>query len=373
MTASLQDALQQAIATGSVWSYVLIFAGGVLAGLTPCVYPILPLTVGYIGSTAAGKRWKGFVLSLILVGSMALVYATLGIVACAVGMRFGALWGNGWVVFAIAWFFILMALLLLDVFAFPVPAFLRRMQGAAGHKKGYAGAMLTGAISGLVVSPCTGPILGLVLVSVGATAKQSTGFAYLLGMLDGAAKLLLFGLGQGILILLCGTFAGLLSHLPKSGQWMVRLKKAFALLILFGASLMLIHVGQGTNFPILTSILAGTESGAQISVHEPSPPSLIPENIEADTAPEFTLNSLAGKSICLSDQRGKSAVVLVFFSTWCSGCIAEIPAVNRFVEETGIGRFGYTELRSNNPGIWSKSWRERPSSHIRSCWIRREP
>ena len=68
------------------------------------------------------------------------------------------------------------------------------------------------------------------------------------------------GRGQGSLIFLCGTFSGLLGYLPKSGRWMVRVKKGFALLVLAGASLLFVYVGQSTDFPRLIDLLARLEA-----------------------------------------------------------------------------------------------------------------
>lgn len=259
---SLQEILKEAISGGSALVYLLIFAGGVLASFTPCTYPVLPLTVGYVGNAAGGKKSRGFVLSLALVAGMALVYAVVGTVFAAIGIQFGAIWANGWAVFVIAWFFILMSLFLLDVFSFPVPRFLEGLRGRAGSRRGLAGAFLVGGVSGLVVGPCTGPILAIVVVAVASTLRDATGAAFVWQALLGGSKLFLFGLGQGMLILICGTFAGFLAYLPKSGRWMVIIKKGFAILVLAAASLLLVYAGQATDFPDLTRVLAGLERSA---------------------------------------------------------------------------------------------------------------
>jgi len=268
----LTNMLREAVASGSVLVYLLAFAGGVVASFTPCTYPVLPLTVGYIGNAAGGSKWRGLFLSISLVLGLAFVYAVVGTVFAAVGMQFGSIWANGWAVFAIAWFFILMSLYLMDVFLFPVPGFLQQL--GAGHtgQPGLVGAFIVGGVSGLVMGPCVGPILAIIIVTVSTTLEQAEGIAFVYQALTGGLKLFLFGLGQGTLILLCGTFAGLLSRLPKSGQWMVTIKKAFAMLVLAGSSLLLIYVGQATNFPDLARLLAGTESVAEEVINETPAP-----------------------------------------------------------------------------------------------------
>jgi thiol:disulfide interchange protein DsbD len=236
----------------------------VAASFTPCTYPVLPLTVGYIGNMAGGSRSRGFFLSVALVFGMALVYAVMGVIFAALGMQFGAIWANGWAVFIIAWFFVVMSLFLLDVFTFPVPRFLNKLQASAGSKqrKGVLGAVLVGGVSGLVVGPCTGPILAVVIVAVATTLEEAQGAAFVFQALKGGLQLFLFGMGQGMLILLAGTFAGFLTHMPKSGAWLSAIKKGFAMVILAGASLLLVYVGQATDFPQLTQVLAGGDDQA---------------------------------------------------------------------------------------------------------------
>lgn len=267
MSEWLTQMLNDAVDSGSVLIYFFVFAGGVLASFTPCTYPVLPLTVGYIGNMAGGSKFRGFLLSLTLVSGMAFVYAVIGTIFAALGMQFGAIWANGWAVFAIAWFFILMSLFLLDIFSFPTPKFLYNIQAKVGgqQRKGFLGAFLVGGVSGLVVGPCTGPILAIVIVAVSTTLQEAQGAAFAFQAFAGGLKLFLFGLGQGAIILLAGTFVGFMAHMPKSGQWMVTIKKAFAVLIIAGASLLLVYVGQATDFPELTELISGGETSTDVA------------------------------------------------------------------------------------------------------------
>ena len=125
-------------------------------------------------------------------------------------------------------------------------------------------------LDGLVITDmaATGASPGYYDMGAFQEISVSTG-ANDLQVLSGGLKLFLFGLGQGTLIVLCGVFAGLLARLPKSGQWMVTLKKGFAMLVIAGASLLLVYTGQGTDFPDLTRLLAAAEGGA--TGEEPRP------------------------------------------------------------------------------------------------------
>ncbi|MHC4871007.1 MAG: cytochrome c biogenesis protein CcdA [Planctomycetota bacterium] len=260
-----EQLLEESLQSGSILVYLFCFLAGVAASFTPCTYPVLPLTIGYIGNSSDGSKSKAAILSLVLVTGMALVYAVVGTISAAIGVQLGALWANGWVVYSIAIFFILMALMLLDVFTFPVPKFISNIQSKAGKRReGIFGAFLVGGVSGLVVGPCTGPILLSILLVVSTTIKEAQGAEIIYSALSGGAKLFVFGLGQGALIIISGVFAGFLTKLPKSGAWLVTVKKLFALLIIIGSSLLLVYAGQATDFPDLTRLLAATESTAPV-------------------------------------------------------------------------------------------------------------
>ena len=317
--------LKHAFSSGSLLAYPMLLAGGLIASFTPCTYPVLPMTIGYIGNRAGGSKRRAFLLSLALVLGMALAYATIGTIFAALGMRFGRIWASGWAVFAIAVFFMLMSLFLLDIFTLP-PAgagILGRLRARAGSRyKGIPGALLVGGVNALIVGPCTGPILAIVLAAAAASLGAAHGAAYALQTAKGGFMLFLFGLGQGALILLCGTFTGLLGHLPKSGAWLGSVKKGFALLVMAGASLLLVYVGQGTDFPMLSNLLGSMEAT------RPRAPAGAPLSSEARIVPLLD----DGSSI-LDKEAGKRGVVLVFFATWCPHCMAEAPRVERLAEE----------------------------------------
>jgi cytochrome c-type biogenesis protein len=335
MIEQIQHLLEEAFRQDTVGLYFLMFGGGLFASVTPCTYPVLPLTVGYIGNQAGANRLRAFLLSLSLVTGLAAVYAILGAIVAAVGGTFGSIMGNGLVLYAIAMYYLIMGLFLLEVFQLPTPRFFSRLHAKSANSKGILGAFVIGGVSGLIVGPCTGPILAVALGAIAITLKNVHGVDYALQIVKGGVLLFLFGFGQGALILLAGIFTGFIFKIPKAGAWMEVVKKGFALSIIIAASLLFVFVGQNTDFPSLTRFLASSEPSAVEdpelkALSELNPGAITPPS--ANLAPDFTLPSLGGNPITLSDYKGKKGVVLVFFATWCVNCVKEVPEVKQFAE-----------------------------------------
>ena len=209
------------------------FAGGVLAGLSPCIYPMLPIVSAYVGSRSNGKRSRlsSFLISLAYVVGMALVYSLLGMVAALTGSMFGRISTSPWALLVVANILILFALNILEVIPFPTWFSGRTTEPATG---GVPGAFLIGAASGVVASPCTTPVLFGLLTFV-ATSRS---------VVYGAVLLFAFSMGMGILLIIIGTFSGLASRLPRPGRWMVAVKKVLGLLLLGLGEYYLIKAGQ---------------------------------------------------------------------------------------------------------------------------------
>jgi cytochrome c-type biogenesis protein len=215
-------------------SLLAVYLGGVLISFTPCIYPVVPITVAFIGARG-GSKGRSFFLSLIYVLGMAVTYTILGAAAALSGKLFGQIQSNPWTYFVIGNICILMGLSMFDLFALSVrtPNFIARAQSKK-RAEGVAGAFGVGAVSGLVMGPCTAPVLAVIL-SYAAT-RQNVAFA--------SGLMFVFAFGMGTLLILAGTFAGLLAGIPKSGAWMVRIRRLFGWILLGAGEYFLINAGM---------------------------------------------------------------------------------------------------------------------------------
>lgn len=213
----------------------IMFVAGVLTSLTPCVYPMIPITAGIVGGQNVGgdgRTRRTVLLTLSYVLGLALVYAALGLVAGLTGSLFGSISTHPWLYFAMANFLLIAGLAMLDVIHVPVPA--RFLMPAAGKKRSASAAFGMGAASGLVAAPCSAPVMAGVLTWVGTTRNGALGFIYLF----------VFSLGMTSLLIVIGLFAGSVTALPRSGKWMLWVKRGFALILFGAAEYYLIQTGK---------------------------------------------------------------------------------------------------------------------------------
>jgi cytochrome c-type biogenesis protein len=213
------DILGSSLQAGSMLAYPAAFAGGLLASLTPCMYPLIPVTVAYIGSRAATSRKLGVLLSVAYAAGIAVVYALLGGVAALSGRLFGLVATHPLTNGAVGIMLLAMALSMLDVIALPLPAFLPGSN--TGKRGGLTGAFSFGLCSGLVVSPCTTPVMGTLLLFV--AARQN--------VLFGMSLLFVFACGMSTILLCMGAVSGLAARLPRSGPWLVLVKRGLAIMM----------------------------------------------------------------------------------------------------------------------------------------------
>ena len=230
LLSGLSDHLQGA----SPLAYAVAYLAGVVVSFTPCTSPVIPITVAYIGATGGASRSRGFVLSVAYVAGLALTYTALGGVAALTGRIFGQIQTNPWTYIFVANVCIFMGLSLLGALELPVavPSFVARLR-PRGPGKGLGGSFLVGAAAGLVMGPCTVPVFAVLLAYVAKSQNP----------LYGMSLLFVFAFGMGSLLLLLGTFAGLLAHLPKSGEWMNRIARLCGWILLFAGQYFLVEAG----------------------------------------------------------------------------------------------------------------------------------
>ena len=226
--------LSEALASSPLLALVVLFGAGVATSLTPCVYPMIPITASVISGTARDDQpWsRTLALTLTYVAGMALLYALLGLIAGMTGTLFGTVSASPWALFAIGNLLLLFALAMLDVIPVRVPQRLLTWAGGRGGGS-YGAVFVLGATSGVVAAPCGAPAFAAVLAWVAATRAGAMGFVYLF----------VFSLGMTALLVVVGLFSGTLSRLPKSGKWMVIVKRVAAIVMLGVAQYYFIQVG----------------------------------------------------------------------------------------------------------------------------------
>jgi thiol:disulfide interchange protein DsbD len=228
------DISGEALSGSPVLALATLFGAGVLTSLTPCVYPMIPITASVITGTAreGQTRSRTVGLTLTYVVGMAMFYAILGLVAGLTGSLFGAVSASPWARLAIGNLLLIFALFMLDVFPVPVP---RKLMAWATERDGgsYGAVFLLGATSGIVAAPCGAPAFAVVLTWVAATQAGVMGFLYLF----------VFSLGMTALLVVVGLFSGTLARLPKSGPWMVWSKRLAALVMIGMAQYYIFQAG----------------------------------------------------------------------------------------------------------------------------------
>ncbi len=216
-------------------SFITIFFSGVLVSFSPCIYPLLPLTLSYIGIKGSSSKIRAFILSLVYAIGLAFAFSILGTLAALSGRVFGTFTQTSYFYLFIGNVYILLGLSLLGVIKFPSKniAFFSRLTNKLSATRGLIGIFALGLLSGIAVSPCAVAFLGAILTFI---AKEKSVFL-------GISLLSCFALGMSSLLILAGTFSGFLYSLPKSGLWNERLKKVGGFILIAGGEYFLINAG----------------------------------------------------------------------------------------------------------------------------------
>lgn len=348
--------LEGALARGSLLAFVLVFVGGILTSFTPCVYPMIPITISFVGGRAR-NRAHGFVLSLFFVLGIAIMYSALGLVAASTGAIFGSAMQSTPLLLVVAAIFAAMGASMLGAFDLALPAGMQGRMTSGAQRGGVIGAVLMGMVTGLVASPCVGPVLVVLLTFVAKTGSLLFGFWLLFT----------FACGLGLLFLVLGTFAGALQALPGAGGWMDTVKHVFGVILIamaiyylrtiigaqwmrfaFGAFLVFVGTYMGALTPLAEGaggrasfrkglsllillagallfvlwlavaagapalLLAGAPHGAAVAAGGPA------AGQPAHPGPAWRVNDEA--ALAEAAAQGKP-VVMDFYADWCGACV----------------------------------------------------
>ena len=199
---------------------LLVFLGGLALNLTPCVYPLIPITVGYFGGQSEGSTKRLALMGGLYVLGLAVTYSIIGVITSLSGAIFGALLQNTYVIISIAIIFLLLSLSMFGLYEFKLPDSFVNKVGAA--KSGLFGALFMGITMGVVAAPCIGPfVIGLVTY---VAAKGDPFYGFIL--------FFVLALGLGLPYFVLALFSGKIKKLPKAGEWMVAVKHIFGIILI---------------------------------------------------------------------------------------------------------------------------------------------
>ena len=217
--------LSAAIERGELtWVFFLVLFAGLLTALSPCVYPLIPITLGILGTRKYNDHWHGFLISATYVAGIVTLYTALGTIFASLGWVMGGVFQSPWVMSGIIILFIILALEMFGAYEIRLPASLSNSLNQVGGR-GYKGAFLMGLVAGLIAAPCTGPVSAFILTMIAQNQNVALG----------SGLMAVYAIGIGLPFLLLGSFSAAISKMPKSGPWMETVKSFFGLAMLVGA------------------------------------------------------------------------------------------------------------------------------------------
>ncbi len=283
---------EEANKMGTFFAFLFVFVAGILTSLTPCVYPMIPITLAVLGAKGTHhSHWRGFLISFSYVSGIGVMFSSLGVLAASSGRLFGSMLGHPVVISFVSFVFFLMALSMFGVFEMQAPLWLQDRAVHLKSKGKYVSAFLTGIVAGVVAAPCVGPVIISILTHV----AQSKNIGY------GFALLFIYSLGMGLLFLALGTFSQFTRYLPKSGKWMSRIKIVFGLIML---CMSIYYVS-----PVVLK---------KYGLRPADLPSFFSVSPKNNVRIKFTPYSQADYQKALSEKR---PIIIDFYADWCAACV----------------------------------------------------
>jgi len=302
---------------GLAIALLFVFGSGLALNLTPCVYPVIPLTISFFGGQAQGGGRRVLGLAALYVLGMATMYSALGVAAALSGKLFGVALQSPWVLSAVAGRLVLLALSMFGLYDIRMPSSWMQKTGA---RAGGAGAYAMGLLVGVVAAPCIGPVVLALLAFV--AARQDAAFGFLI--------FFVLSLGLGLPYLFLGAFSGSLVRLPRAGQWMEGVKAIFGWVLLAMAAYFLrTVVPEPAGDWLLSSVLLagaialalrvqGLPRGfrwAVAAVFLAAAIFFVPRQVPASGQPDW--RPYAGAEVA---RAGRPAVI-DFSASWCAPCL----------------------------------------------------
>ncbi len=226
---------------------------GILLSLTPCIYPMIPITVGILQANTSKSPFRNFLLASSYTLGISLTFALLGFIAALGSCVFGEMQGSPWIVVPIAAILFYFGGSMFGFYEMYIPRFL---QPKSTQVKGgsFLSAFLFGAISGTIASPCLSPGLALILNYVASISTAGS----LTGYIEGFILLFFFGIGSSLPLLIIGTFSSSMNMLPRAGMWMVEVKKIFGIMLMGMGFYHLSHLEKYFPWYILVWIIVAS-------------------------------------------------------------------------------------------------------------------
>ncbi len=301
----------------------LVFLAGLALNLTPCVYPLIPITVGFFARQSDGKTSRTFGLAVAYVLGMSVTYSALGVFAALSGSLFGSWLQKPVVLIVIALIVLALALSMFGLFEIQAPHFIT---DRTGSKAGVAGALTMGLFVGFVAAPCIGPFVISLLTYVAQQGSVALGFGLFFTL----------SMGLGLPYLVLGTVSGSLKAMPRSGEWMIAVRKVFGFLLVALAAWFLrpLLPARVFDFAVAAPLLAGgvwflffEKSGASLgwfrwmkrAVGIALLAAAVPFILPAKKGEALVFRPYSDAALAEAAAAGKP-VVIDFFADWCLPC-----------------------------------------------------